>query len=183
VSSGDSSLGELAAHDRPLGATFSEIARLLPVMRDTFAGVQRLSGRLDPALAGLKPVTDSLPEGLAALQRFGRTATPALTALRPAVNDLRAMSRQLRPTAASLSRAFGLLTPQVPDYSKIVTLTDVCTTRLNRFFGNTQSVFKFADSNGAYPRADETIDLDSTGANVRTLNTRAIPNCTEKVGK
>jgi virulence factor Mce-like protein len=182
VSAGNTSLGELAANDRQLGATFAEISALLPVMRQTFASVQGLSGKLDPALQDLKPVTESLDSGLAALQKFGKTATPALSALRPAVRSLRGMAGQLNPTARSLSVAFSRLQPQVPDYDQITKLVDGCTVRLNRFFGNTMSVLKFGDANGAYPRADETVDFDNSGL-APGLNTKYTPNCTDKVGR
>lgn len=180
VTSGNATLGRLAASDRPLNATFTQIAALLPVMRDTFASVQGLSDHLDPALQGLKPVTDSLDSGLVALQRFGRTATPALAQLRPAVRDLRAMAAQLNPTSVSLASALTKLGPQVPALDQVTKLLDSCTGRLSRFFGNTQSVLKFGDANGAYPRADETVDFDTSGV-AAPINTRHTPNCTEKV--
>lgn len=182
VTAGNATLGELAAQDRPLNSTFAQIADLVPVMRDTFVSVHGLSDKLDPALQGLKPVTDSLDSGLAALQKFGTSATPALTELQPAVRNLRTMATQLNPTARSLATAFGRLQPQVPDFRRIVELTDACTARLNRFFGNTMSVLKFGDANAAYPRADMTLDLDNSGV-LPGVNTKYTPNCTDKVGR
>lgn len=181
VTAGNQTLGQLAAADRPLDRTFTEIAALLPVMRDTFQSVQGLSDKLDPALTGLKPVTESLDSGLAALQKFGTTATPALAELQPAVRSLRTMAGQLNPASRSLATAFTRLQPQVPDFDRITKLLDACTVRLNRFFGNTMSVLKFGDANGAYPRADETVDFDNSGL-APGLNTRYIENCTDKVG-
>jgi virulence factor Mce-like protein len=183
VRSGDATMTELASHASPLNDTLVQLAALLPTMRSSFASVRTLTGTLDPALASLTPVTPNLRGGLVALAKLGNAATPALHALRPAVVDLRAMADQLAPTARSLDVAFGRLQPQAPQIESLTKQVVPCLPAIDQFFNHTLSVFKYQDSNGAFPRADETVDLEPhASAPVRGLNTRPIPNCAGATG-
>jgi virulence factor Mce-like protein len=183
VDAGDATLGQLAAHDRPLDATFASLARLVPVMRSSFASVQQLSDHLDPALVSLRPVADNLAPGLSALERVGTQARPAFRRLQPAIQELRPMARILSPTSSSLQRSFERLGPQAPQYDHLTQVLEPCMGTLNDFFQNTLSVFKFYDGNGAFPRADEIVDTASSAGPLQgpPLNLHRLPQCHDGV--
>jgi virulence factor Mce-like protein len=183
IRAGDATMAQLASHAPPLNDTLVAVAALLPTMRSSFASVRALTGTLDPALAGLTPVTANAQRGLVALTKLGNEATPALRALRPAVVDLRGMADQLAPTSESLDVAFARMQPEAPQLDNLTKLVAPCLPTIDQFFNHTLSVFKYQDSNGAFPRADETVDLDAAGAfGVHGLNTRPIPNCAGATG-
>jgi ABC-type transporter Mla subunit MlaD len=180
VVQGNSTLGELARRDQPLAATLTGISELLPVMRSSFASVQGLSGHLDPALRGLRPVAAKLNSGLAGLQQLGEDAVPALRALRPAVGDLRTMARTLPATSQALSTAFQRFSPQAPQLDRATSLLPGCMDTLQLFFQRTLSVFKWEDVNGAYPRGEMTIDTNAASdTNAPALNLYKLPSCTD----
>ena len=183
IQQGDRTTSELAAHSGPLTSTLNQIAALLPTMRSSFSSVNALTTTLDPALTNLTPVTQNLQSGLNALGQLGTEALPAFKALRPAVYDLKGMAAQLAPTATSLRSAFTVLNGEKTQFSDIATQTVPCMSTLNNFFGNTMSVLKFYDANGAWPRADETVDLDTAGgiAGIHGINTYPIPDCSGAV--
>lgn len=183
IQQGDETTSELAAHAGPLQSTLQQIADLLPTMRSSFASVDALTTTLDPALTDLTPVTRNLPGGLNALGRLGTEALPAFRALRPAVYDLKGMARKLAPTAQSLNSAFTVLNGEKGQFSDLANQAGPCMTTLSNFFSQTMSVLKFDDANGAFPRADETVDLDTVGgvAGIHGLNTSPIPDCSGAV--
>jgi ABC-type transporter Mla subunit MlaD len=183
IQQGDITTSELAAHAGPLTSTLQQIANLLPTMRSSFASVNALTTTLDPALTNLTPVTRNLSGGLAALGRLGTEALPAFSALRPAVYDLKGMATQLAPTASSLRSAFTVLNTEQTQFSDLANQTVPCMTTLSNFFSQTMSVLKFYDANGAFPRADETVDLDTAGgiAGIHGINTYPIPDCSGAV--
>jgi phospholipid/cholesterol/gamma-HCH transport system substrate-binding protein len=183
IRAGDATTSELASNSSPLQSTLVQIAALLPAMRSSFARVRTLTGTLDPALQSLSPITSNLRGGLSALGQLGAEALPALKALRPAVSDLRTMAVQLAPTSRSLNAVFSRLQPEAPQLSHLTADVVPCLTTIRDFFNNTLSVFKYHDANGAFPRADEVIDLDTAGgaAGVPGLNTRPIPDCSGAV--
>ncbi|MCW3041724.1 MAG: hypothetical protein JWM31_3629 [Solirubrobacterales bacterium] len=186
VVQGNQTLGELAQNDRPLSATLTSLADLVPVMRSSFATLQNLSGHLDPALVSLKPVAKNLKSGLVALGEFGRDAVPAFTALRPATRDLRTAVKTLPQTSSSLSKAFLQLRYQAPQFDRITSELVPCMETLNRFMNNTMSVLKYTDANGAFPRADEIVDPEAAssvfGPNAKTPsgNFKLQPSCVGK---
>ncbi|MHB8692950.1 MAG: MlaD family protein [Solirubrobacteraceae bacterium] len=183
IQQGDVTTSELAAHSSALSSTLQQIAALLPTVRSSFASVNALTGTLDPALTSLSPVTAHLQSGLNALGRLGTEALPALRALRPAVYALRGMAVQLAPTSVSLNSAFRAMTPEAPQYSAVVNGFAPCMTTLENFLNNTMSVLKFQDANGAFPRADETVNLDTGGGAVgyAGINNTPIPDCSGAV--
>lgn len=183
IQQGDRTTSELAAHAGPLQSTLQQIANLLPTMRSSFASVNALTTTLDPALTNLTPVTNNLASGMNALGRLGTEALPAFKALRPAVYDLKGMATQLAPTATSLDTAFKVLSTEQGQFSDLTNQMVPCMTTLEGFFNNTMSVLKFNDANGAFPRADETVDLDVGGgaAGIHGLNTYPIPDCSGAV--
>jgi virulence factor Mce-like protein len=180
VVQGNQTLGELARNDQPLAATLTSLGELVPVMRDSFATIENLSGHLDPALTALKPVAADLKRGLSSLQQFGTEATPALAALRPAARDLRTMARTLPATSTSLSNAFSRLRVQAPQFDSLTAQLNPCMDTLNRFMNNTMSVLKYTDANGSFPRADETVDFDAlSDVNPPPANMKPIATCTD----
>lgn len=183
IQQGDKTTSELAARSGPLESTLQQIANLLPTVRSSFASVDALTTTLDPALTNLTPVTNNLASGMNALGRLGTEALPAFKALRPAVYDLKGMAIQLAPTATSLDTAFRILNTEKGQYNDITNQTVPCMSTLEGFFNNTMSVLKFNDANGAFPRADETVDLDTAGgvAGIHGLNTYPIPDCSGAV--
>jgi virulence factor Mce-like protein len=183
IQQGNRTTSELAAHSGPLQSTLQQIADLLPTMRSSFASVNALTTTLDPALTNLTPVTNNLASGMDALGRLGAEALPAFQALRPAIADLKGMATQLAPTSTSLDTAFTALNTEKGQFSDLTNQTVPCITTIENFFNNTMSVLKFNDANGAFPRADETVDLDTAGgiAGIHGLNTYPLPDCSGAV--
>ncbi|MEA2167482.1 MAG: phospholipid/cholesterol/gamma-HCH transport system substrate-binding protein [Solirubrobacteraceae bacterium] len=177
VEAGDVSLGELAANDRAFGDTFTSIARLMPVMRSSFASVRTLSDNLDPALESLKPVAANLQSGLEGLRKFGLEATPAFQRLRPAIASLRTMATQVAPTSVSLRTAFQQLNQRAPAIDTITKVTVPCDKIIPQFFSHTLSVLKFGDANGAFPRAETTGGSETVGGLGVPVNFRLNPTC------
>ena len=185
VRQGDAALGELARNDQPLGGTLTGLPPAMAAMRSSFASVRALAGDLDPALQSLRPVAARLPAGLDGLGRFGRDATPALAALRPAVRNLRPLARVLVPTSRALDEAFGSLRPQAPQFDELTKELATCRASAQTFFNNTLQVFKFADANGSFPRAEVTEDSDAgqvgqNGSSGVTL--KRMPTCIDGIG-
>jgi virulence factor Mce-like protein len=154
VSAGDATLSQLGNR---APAVEDLIAQLAPSFAQLRSSLGRLEGTLaavDPALTALQPVAGALPAGMQALRRFSTDAQPALRALEPPVGSLSTLSGELRPAAASLSNAFAQLEPQAPAYDRITTKLLSCAPTLDKFFAWTQSVLKFGDANGTYPRGN-----------------------------
>jgi virulence factor Mce-like protein len=184
VRSGDDALSELAAVDRPLDATLAGLPGTLHAVHSSFARVSTLTNVLDPALSALEPVAARLRSGLAGLGRFGRTATPALQALRPAISALEPLAHALVPGARSLDTAFTRLRPQAPQFDAITNDLAICRRTLGTFFNNTLQVFKYADDNGAFPRAQVTEDSDALQFGQPAaggLNLHPLGECTDSI--
>ena len=179
VRNGNATMSELASHTSPFEATLAGLANVLPTIRSSFTSVNALTDTLNPALENLAPVTSHLRSGLVALQRLGTEALPAIRALQPAITALRPMARQLAPTATSLSSTFGHLSPETPQFAHLVNNVTPCLNTLQSFFQNTLSVLEFYDANGAFPRANETLDLDNGGGAIGAggLNSTPVPDC------
>lgn len=182
---GDGTLGELAQEDVPLSETLAELPRTLRAMHSSFASVSTLTHVLDPALSALQPVAGRLRSGLQGLARFGRAATPALRALVPAINALGPLARALVPTSSSLDAAFTRLRPQAPQLDALTKDLASCRQTVGKFFNDTLQVFKYADDNGAFPRAQVTEDSDvlqfgqpAAGG----LNLHPLSECDDSIG-
>jgi virulence factor Mce-like protein len=183
--SGDATLSRLESVDQPLGATLSELPGALQAMQSSFARVSRLTNALDPALSALEPVATRLDSGLVGLASFGRAATPALEALRPAISSLEPLARTLVPSAGALDSAFTRLRPQAPQFDAITNDAALCRQTLGTFFNNTLQVFKFADANGSFPRAQLTEDSDALQFGQPAaggLNLHPLSECTDAIG-
>lgn len=179
VTEGNATLGELAANDTQLAATFRGIADLLPAMRTSFASIRGLTGELDPALQSLEPVAAELEKGLKGLEQFGDDATPALRALRPTVTDLRTMARVLSPTSVDLKDALGRTADQAPAYDGLTKTLAPCMAMLDEFFNNTISVLKYETDEGSYPRSEITYGVDSAGRATVPGVTRRLATCVD----
>lgn len=179
VTEGNTALGELAANDTQLAATFRGIADLLPAMRTSFASIRGLTGELDPALQSLEPVAAELEKGLQGLEQFGDDATPALRALRPTVTDLRTMARVLSPTSVDLKDALGRTAAQAPSYDGLTKTLAPCMAMLDEFFNNTISVLKYENDQGTYPRSELTYGVDSAGRATVPGATRRLATCVD----
>ena len=184
VTQGNITLGELARNDQPLAQTLSGLSDLLPVMRSSFSSVDQLTGHLDPALDSLNPIAKTLKGGLQGLEQVGEEGQPAFRRLRPAVTQLRQMARVLPATAKAMSRAFGTLNQQAPQFNRITDEIVPCMNgQVQDFFQNTVSVLKYGDANGTFPRADEIVDTDALavgGGGQAAVNFQKIKYCTEE---
>ena len=184
VRSGDAALGALARESAPFNQTLADLPATVSAMRSSFATVSSLEGNLDPALVALEPVAADLRTGLTGLARFGGAAAPALRALQPAITALEPLSRALVPTSNSLDSAFSRLRPEAPQLNHLTNDVAICRTTVGTFFNNTLQVFKYADDNGAFPRAQITEDSDvlqfgQPGAGGLTLT--PLKECTDSI--
>lgn len=179
VSSGDQTLAALAGADTSFSETLRRFPPAVSALQSALASLQQTEGALDPAIASLRPVAKELRSGLTDAGKFGHEATPALAALQPAVRDLRPLAHDLRPTADSLAQSFQRLDPQTSDIDAVTSAIPPCFFRIQKFFNNTLSVFKFYDENGAFPRGSTSYAflgaLDKQDPNVRPR-----PSCVEK---
>lgn len=182
VRDGSTTLGVLADHDRDLDATLRELSPALRSLRTSFVALQRAEDELDPAIRSLGPVSARLSGGLSALRRFGDEAAPALAALEPAVRALRPLSQELTPTASGLRGAVAALRPQAPGLDRVTQRLLPCLGAAARFFQWTPSVIKFGDANGANPRADLTIGVDSLDGRATDVNQVRTARCTDAKG-
>jgi virulence factor Mce-like protein len=181
---GDATLSQLSAKDRPLSATLAELPGALQTMHSSFASVSALTNVLNPALTALEPVATQLRTGLEGLARLGQAATPALQALRPAVSALEPLARTLVPAASSLDRAFTQLRPQAPQLDTLTNDLAICRQTLGSFFNDTLQVFKYADDNGSFPRAQVTEDSDAAQFGQPTaggVNLHLLSQCTDSI--
>ncbi len=161
VSDGNATLGQLAAHEAPLSQTINALPETVRSMRTSLASLSSAEDQLDPALTALKPVAEALEPGLSALERFSTDATPALRGLTPAVGDLRPLAAALDPTVRDAQLAAERLRPQIPQLDEITQMITRCEDTISKFFQWTPSVMKFGDANGANPRAEASIGLDT----------------------
>lgn len=187
VRGGQATLGELAKADAPLGATIGALPPTMSRIRTSFAALRGLTGDLDPAMRSLQPVASSLGDGLHGLARLGTEATPALARLRPAVRQLRPLATAAAPTASSLDGAFASLRPQAPRFDELTREVETCKAKVQTFFQHTLEVFKYADGNGAFPRAEMTADTDGPSViglpQLKGANLRRLPSCTDSFDK
>jgi virulence factor Mce-like protein len=154
VSDGDATLAQLGGRGPAVQNLIAQLAPSFAQLRSSLGRLQGTLGAVDPALTALQPAAGALPAGMQALRRFSTDAQPALRALEPPVGSLSTLSSELRPAAASLSGAFAQLTPQAPAYDRITSKLLACAPTLDKFFAWTQSVLKFGDANGTYPRGN-----------------------------
>jgi phospholipid/cholesterol/gamma-HCH transport system substrate-binding protein len=161
VSDGNATLGQLAAHEAPLSRTIDALPETVRAMHTSLASLAAAENELDPALQALRPVADALEPGLSALERFSGDATPALRGLTPAVGDLRPLVSALDPTVRHAQLAAERLRPQVPQLDEITQMITRCEDTISKFFQWTPSVMKFGDANGANPRAEASVGLDT----------------------
>jgi len=161
VSDGNATLGQLAKHEAPLSRTIQALPETVRSMRTSLASLASAEDELDPALHALQPVADALEPGLSALERFSTDATPALRGLTPALGDLRPLVAALDPTVQDAQLAAERLRPQVPQLDTITRMITRCEDTISKFFQWTPSVMKFGDANGANPRAEASVGLDT----------------------
>ncbi|MCW3016909.1 MAG: Mammalian cell entry related domain protein, partial [Solirubrobacterales bacterium] len=181
VGAGNATLGQLSGADTELDATLREIPPTLDTLRGAFTRLRSAEDQLDPALKDLGPVADSLEAGMQALERFSTDATPALVALRPAVTRLAPLARDLKPTSVALDDAFTQLRAQAPAYDRLTKQLPPCFDVIGNFFNDTLSVLKFSDAYGAYPRGNDSQDLDTIGGVTPPggTNQRRSASCTD----
>jgi phospholipid/cholesterol/gamma-HCH transport system substrate-binding protein len=161
VSDGNATLGELAAREAPLSETIRALPTTVQSMQTSLASLSSAEDELDPALRALQPVATALEPGLSALAHFSTDATPALRGLTPAVGDLRPLAAALDPTVRDAQLAAERLRPQVPQVDELTQMVTRCEDTISKFFQWTPSVMKFGDANGANPRAEASVGLDT----------------------
>lgn len=179
VSDGNATLGQLAAHEAPLSRTINALPETVRSMRTSLASLSAAEDELDPALTALQPVAEALEPGLSALERFSTDATPALRGLTPAVGDLRPLAAALDPTVRHAQLAAERLRPQVPQLDEITQMITRCEDTISKFFQWTPSVMKFGDANGANPRAEASIGLDTLPGSLSDPSLKRPRVCTD----
>lgn len=152
VASGAQTVTELAAQEQPLRQVIAQLPPTLRQLLPAFSTLDATANQLDPALDQLRPTARALPGGLAALRKFSIKARPALTALRKALPDLSALVTALAPTAVGLRRDFSLLTPEAPQLDRVTAAVVPCELAVDKFFNNSVSLTKFADTGGVIVR-------------------------------
>ena len=157
VASGAQTVTELAAQEQPLGQVIAQLPPTLEQLLPAFSTLDATANQLDPALDALQPAARALPSGLSALRTFSVQAAPALLALRGAIPSLSALVTALAPTAAGLHRDFSLLTPTAPQLDRVTAAVMPCELGVDKFFNNTLSLSKFADTGGVVVRG-QTVD-------------------------
>ncbi|MEA2456221.1 MAG: phospholipid/cholesterol/gamma-HCH transport system substrate-binding protein, partial [Thermoleophilaceae bacterium] len=143
VRHGSGVLGELAAVDRPLGATIEELPPTLRRLPPAFAALRSAAGALDGALAALRPAARALPDGLHAVDRLAPDLQAGATALLQPLPDLRRLAQGLPPVASNLRAGLATLRPQAPRLDRVTAAIVPCELAVAKFFHWTLSVGKF----------------------------------------
>jgi ABC-type transporter Mla subunit MlaD len=146
----------------PLQQTLQDLPPMLAAIPKMTDDVNGLLVKLDPAITDLYPVSDKLQSALANLRSFAGSADPALRALRTPVVRLVPLSLQLKPVSADLSRSLTAIAPQTGYINHITSEVAACPRDLYAFFNWSDSVGKFYDAYGAYPRGDFGFGLESS---------------------
>jgi phospholipid/cholesterol/gamma-HCH transport system substrate-binding protein len=175
VSSGAQTVTQLAAEEQPLGQVIAELPPTLQQLLPAFSTLDTTANQLDPALDQLRPAARAMPSGLAALRTFSVQAQPALTALRKALPSLSALVTALAPTAAGLQRDFSLLTPEAPQLDHVTSAIVPCEFAADKFFSNTLSLTKFADSGGVIVRGQTVNGADPNQSRLGSCAGAATP--------
>jgi phospholipid/cholesterol/gamma-HCH transport system substrate-binding protein len=121
-----------AGQSTELGATLQELPSTLATATAALQQVGNLADQATPALASLRPLTESLPTLVHELQRFATTAVPALDALDPVVQNANALLVNLRPVVDALEPAGP---PLVTVSSAAEPIVNQLTSNLNNLFG------------------------------------------------
>jgi ABC-type transporter Mla subunit MlaD len=154
VVSGTSTLEALAtAGGRPLQETIHQLPPTLSVLAPTLSDIDGLLPNLNRAVVDLGPVADRLPSALPALKSFAKSADPAVTALQGPVIKLAPLAQSLTPFSTNLARSLAAIAPQTGYVDRITLDVSRCPKQLDEFFNWTQSVGKYYDAFGSYPRA------------------------------
>jgi ABC-type transporter Mla subunit MlaD len=146
----------------PLQQTLRDLPPMLATIPRMTDSVDRLVVHLSPAITDLYPVADGLPSALANLRSFAGSADPAVRALRVPVVKLVPLSTQLKPFSAQLANSLGAIEPQTGYINHIASKVAACPLALYAFFNWSDSVGKFHDGLGAYPRGDFGFGLESS---------------------
>jgi len=154
ILAGTKSLDALStAGGQALQQTLHELPPTLSALGPTLSDFDNLLPNLNRAIVGLGPVASRLPSALPELSRFAQKAEPAARALQVPVLKLVPLAEGLKPFSANLAQSMRALAPQTGYVDRITTDVSRCPYQLDEFFNWTQSVGKFYDAYGSYPRA------------------------------
>lgn len=157
----DTTLAVVAKRDNELTSALREVPGFSNSLKNASAGLDDLTGQLDPTLDSLESASDDLPKAFTRLtatmesaDRLVKAARPVISKARPVVADLRPLSsmlnvslRDLAPTARHLPTATKRMVPWLED--------------LSAFVYQTSSAFSLADANGGWGRALLTLVVDN----------------------
>jgi ABC-type transporter Mla subunit MlaD len=177
VRGGAGALGELGTSQGSIQQTLVELPPTLRRLESSFTTLRGAMGELDPAFDSLQPVARELPAGLRALRAFSVAGEPAFAALRRPLPQLRALMGQLRPTARGLRSAFADLRPVPARLNRVTAMVVPCERALGKFFSNTNSLGKFADSRSVILRGETVVGANSAGGVVNDPNQTAAKSC------
>lgn len=178
VVSGTSALQAVSTDGgRPLEETIHELPPTLAALGPTLQDVNALLPNLNRAVTNLEPVADRLPSALPELKAFATSADPAVEALRVPVQKLVPLSDALKPFAADLSRTLGDISPQTGYVDRITQDVARCPKQIDEFFNWTQSVGKYYDAFGSYPRAAFSVGFYTLPMDDNRAQTHPIKQC------
>jgi ABC-type transporter Mla subunit MlaD len=163
VRDGSTTLSTLQSGARDLDATLLQLPRTLESTDASFTAVRGVLGDVDAAVRTLRPVARQLPGSLTALRRLAATAAPAVRALKRPIGELVPLAKAIVPVSADLSRAVGVLNPQIDTVDHLTKQLVNCKKGLQGFFQWDASMSKFGDTRGPVPRGNVVFGLQSSG--------------------
>lgn len=105
VGSTEQTLSAVAAERQAVEDTLQRLPGTLSKARKALARVAGVADSATPTLAGMRPITDNLPDISHELRRFADTADPALASLRPVLRRADKMLDEAAPLVAALRPA------------------------------------------------------------------------------
>jgi phospholipid/cholesterol/gamma-HCH transport system substrate-binding protein len=153
ISSGERTMGTVAAHQAGVEQTMSELGPTLDSLNRSLSAVTALSQPLAPALDSLRPLAAALPGGLSSLRAFvpdGEGLVKDLLTLDRdgprGVNSLQGLLGELAPATASLQ-------PTANDLLPVMQALDRHPAGIGRLGSNFSGVFSDQNANGPTLRA------------------------------
>jgi ABC-type transporter Mla subunit MlaD len=165
------------AGGRPLQETIHQLPPTLSVLQPTLAYIDGLLPNLDRAFVNLGPVADKLPSALPELKRFAERADPAVRALQTPVVKLVPLAESLSPLSADLAKSLTAIAPQTAYVDRITQDVSRCPKQIDEFFNWTQSVGKYYDAFGSYPRAAFAFGFYTLPGDTNRQQTAPIKQC------
>jgi hypothetical protein len=111
------------------------------------------------------------------LKRFAERADPAVRALQTPVVKLVPLAESLSPLSADLAKSLTAIAPQTAYVDRITQDVSRCPKQIDEFFNWTQSVGKYYDAFGSYPRAAFAFGFYTLPGDTNRQQTAPIKQC------